>query len=162
MIAMSCDEIVKALVYLWLGDSKEAEEISKLCIESTKNDIANIKDKIKELKLTIEEEYLLPKTLREKGIITDDLIKVAMFELSRRIRIFSGDLSAREYEGIKYNIFNHGYKSIIKAYCKDCSGYKFKQFENGFVIGLDGVIYGEFLGVVDEKKTIAEIAKLVK
>ncbi|BFH73545.1 hypothetical protein SJAV_14890 [Sulfurisphaera javensis] len=160
---MSCDRISEALIYLWIGESKEAENISKECLQSLRDSISKIREKIKEIKANVEEEYILPFYLREKGIETEDLIKLALYELSRRINMFPGNSSSKNFDGVKYNVFYSGQKTIIRGYCKDCKGYKFEDIDRGFLIKLDGLIYGEILGSIKEdseiKKLISELIK---
>ncbi|GAA5420109.1 hypothetical protein [Sulfurisphaera tokodaii] len=157
---MDCEKISLALIYLWIGESNDAKDIAKNCIETLRDSITDIREKIKEVKIKVEDEYLLPYYLRNEGINSDDLVKLGLYELARRIQLFSGDLKSKEYNSIKYSIINNGYKVVIKGFCKDCNGYKFKELKNGFIVQLDGLIYGEVIGNIREEDLIKEIKSL--
>lgn len=157
---MECEKLPLALLYSWVGDSKEAERISKECIESLRESISSIKNKVREVRAKIERDYELPEALRQEGIESDDLVKLALYELSRRMFMFTDGLKAEIYKGVKYSIVNHGYKVIIKGYCSECKGYKLKKDDSGFMISFDGLIYGEFIGPFDKDKFIKIIEEL--
>ena len=153
-----CEKISLALLYSWLGDSKGAQEISKDCIENLRDSVFEIRKKVKDIKSKVDEEYLLPKALREEGIESEDLVKLALYELSRRIYNFSGISEVEEYNGIKYAIIKSGYKSVIKGFCEKCKGYNIKKLSNGYLIQLEGIIYGEILGNISKE----DIMKLLE
>lgn len=146
-----CEKISLALLYSWLGDSKEAQEISKDCIESLRDSVFEIRKKVKDIKSKVDEEYLLPKALREEGVESEDLVRLALYELSRRIYNFSGVSEVEEYKGIKYVIIKSGYKSVIKGFCEKCKGYNIKKLSNGYLMQLEGIIYGEILGSITKE-----------
>lgn len=150
-----CEKISLALLYSWVGDSKEAREVSKKCIENLRDSVLKIREKIKEVKSRVNEEYLLPKALREEGIESEDLVKLALYELSRRIFNFSGGiLEVEQYNGIKYIVIKSGYKSVIKGFCETCKGYNIKKLDNGYLIQLEGIVYGEILGSITKEDLI--------
>lgn len=146
---------------LWVGDSEKAKEDAKECMNSLKEEINNLRSLIKEAKMEAENEYLLPKTLREKRLNPEDLIKVAMYELSRRIYLFSGNTKSKERSGIIYLWLDLGVKKILRGYCEDCYGYISTLLGSGFVVMVDGVIYAEFLGT-DENKAVESVLEAIK
>jgi len=152
-----CEKISLALLYSWLGDSKGAQEISKDCIESLRDSVFEIRKKVRDIKSKVDEDYLLPKALREEGIGSEDLVRLALYELSRRIYNFTGISEVEEYNGIKYTVIKSGYKSVIKGYCEKCKGYNVKKLSNGYLIQLEGIIYGEILGSITKE----DITKLL-
>jgi len=158
---MNCKNLNRAIVMLWVGDSEKAKENAKECMNSLKEEINNLRSLIKEAKMEAENEYLLPKTLREKRLNPEDLIKVAMYELSRRIYLFSGNTKSKERSGIIYLWLDLGVKKILRGYCEDCYGYISTLLSNGFVVMVDGVIYAEFLGI-DENKAVESIVEAIK
>lgn len=158
---MNCKNLNKAIVMLWVGDSKEAEEDAKECMNLLKEEIPNLRILIKEAKIEAESEYLLPKTLREKGLNPEDLLKLAMYELSRRIYLFSGNTKSKERSGVIYLWLDLGIKKILRGYCEDCYGYVSTLLGSGFVVMVDGVIYAEFLGT-DEDKAVESVLGAIK
>jgi len=149
-----CEKISLALLYAWIGDSKEAQKISKECVENLRDSIFEIREKIKEIKSKVDEDYLLPKALREEGIESADLVKLALYELSRRLYNFSGISKVEQYNGIKYTVIKSGNKSVIKGFCETCKGYKIRELDNGFLTMIEGIVYGEVLGnIVKEDLT---------
>ena len=153
-----CDKISLALLYAWVGDSKEAQKISKECIENLRDSIFEIREKIKEAKSKVDEDYLLPKALREEGIESSDLVKLAFYELSRRIYNFSGITEVEQYNGIKYTVIKSGYKLVIKGFCETCKGYNIKKLDNGYLIQFEGILYGEVAGNIAKE----DLLKLLK
>ncbi|QGR18801.1 hypothetical protein [Stygiolobus azoricus] len=158
---MNCKNLNRAIVMLWVGDSEKAKEDAKECMNSLKEEINNLRSLIKEAKMEAENEYLLPKTLREKRLNPEDLIKVAMYELSRRIYLFSGNTKSKERSGIIYLWLDLGVKKILRGYCEDCYGYISTLLGSGFVVMVDGVIYAEFLGT-DENKAVESVLEAIK
>lgn len=154
----NCEKISLALLYAWIGDSEKSREISRECVENLKDSAFEIRRKIKEIKSKVDEDYLLPKALREEGIESEDLVKLALYELSRRIYIFSSISEAEEYKGIRYAITKSGYKSVIKGFCEICKGYNIKKLNNGYLVQLEGIIYGEILGDITKE----DLAKLLE
>ncbi|WP_221287174.1 hypothetical protein [Stygiolobus caldivivus] len=158
---MDCKNLTKSLVELWIGNSKETEKLSKECMDSLKDEIHELREKIKQIKREVESNYLLPELLRDNGITSQDLLKLALYELSRRMYIFSGANISKERSNLKYMWVDLGFKKIIKAFCEDCYGYLSVQLDNGFIIMVDGVIYAEFFKT-DENNAVDLILDTIK
>ncbi|WP_230937966.1 hypothetical protein [Sulfolobus acidocaldarius] len=157
---MDCNNIYKILIDLWVGDSKEAEDMAKECLSSLRGDVDKIRKNIKEIKQQVQADFLLPKALRDKGVSTEDILKISMYELARRAAIFSGPSKVKKNEILKYSLINMEEKLILKGTCERCKGYRYAELTNGFLVVMDDLIYAESRSK-DEDRIVGEITKIL-
>jgi hypothetical protein len=157
---MDCLNISEAIKYSWIGYGKLISEISKECIESLRDEVIQIREKIKEVKNEVTEDYLLPYKLREKGVNSEDLVKLALFELARRLNASSSLNSSKERDGLRYIWIDMGIKKVLRGIC-NCKGFVKSELKNGFLVMIDGIVYAEtYYGNEEEvlKEVISKLA----
>ncbi|MCY0860010.1 MAG: hypothetical protein OWQ54_06220 [Sulfolobaceae archaeon] len=161
---MACiDNITKSLFLGWIMDIREAKKIGEECYNELK-DARALKRKIYDIRRNIEYDYLLAEELRNAGIMSTDIVSVALMEFSKRI-LNNAELVKDEFkekEGLKYTVIDVGYKKIIRGYCENCKdlgdGIVTLSSVNGVLIFSGKLIYAEvFSGSIN--KAIDEILK---
>ncbi|AWR93426.1 hypothetical protein [Acidianus brierleyi] len=159
---MSCiDDLNRAFLLSWIGDVKNSNKIVEKCIRDLK-DAKRIK---KDINNAIEKSsrlFEVPSILRKEGISEEDILRLTLYEFSKRI-------SRSDYERIIYtegkliySINSNGFKKILRGIEFDRKGYTFSFINscNGFVIAYNQIIYAELL-CDNIEAAIKEIIKII-
>jgi len=157
---MPCEEITKNVILAIAGLS-EAEDNVNECYEFLKDDVTKIKEQIMLAKASARERHSLPTELRKRGIDNADLVKVAVFELIRRVRRTMGEGEEFEFGRLKGKIFGGEESFLIIARCDGCSGMRAGRLKTsfGYFVQEGEVVIAEvYMG--DRNSVIRELSEL--
>lgn len=140
------DDLNRAFLLSWIGDIKNSKKIVEKCIKDLK-DAKSIK---KDINNAIEKSTTLfevPIILRKEGISEEDILRLTLYEFSKRILRSNYENTIYNEGKLIYSITSNGFKKILRGIEFDRRGYTFSFINscNGFVIAYNQIIYAELL-----------------
>ncbi|QKQ99564.1 hypothetical protein GWK48_03400 [Metallosphaera tengchongensis] len=139
---MNCSEEISRAYYLsWVGDKAYVDRVVSQCIkEFEERDL--IKD-IRKVMERINQEWLVPASLREEGVDSHRLVRSTLHEFLRRLSRSTELRDVKELDGIKYSVSDLGFTKILRGYCERCYGFEVQNWDDGFGIRYEKLIYAQ-------------------
>jgi hypothetical protein len=159
---MPCEDFSYSLMKAMAGSEDGLEEI-KDCRSFLREEVTELKERLTLAKASIKELHALPVAIRKHGLDEVDLVKLAMFEVSRRAeRAFP---TGEEIRGKRLlgRALGTERTFLLIAYCEGCRGERQGSLRNsmGYFVQLDEVIIAE-ITLGDRAKVIAELEELIR
>ncbi|MGC9106160.1 MAG: hypothetical protein ACP5HQ_07070 [Thermoprotei archaeon] len=158
---MPCERITESLLKVLAG-VEEGEEELKDCRSFLREEVTDIKDRLSLAKASIKEAHALPTALRKYNVDQADLVKLALYELSRRGQAIA--LAGREMKGEKLIAKAYGTEGsfVVVAYCPDCEGERQGALKDsvGYFVQMGKYVIAEVLHG-ETRKVLEELERLV-
>ncbi len=159
---MNCiEDLNKAFLLSWIGDSENSNKIIEKCLRELK-DSKTIKKDINEIIQESVNIFEIPNTLRKKGISEEDILRLILYEFSKRISHSNYKNTVYIHNKLTYSIESNGFKKVLRGIEINRKGYSFSTLKscNGFVIAYNQIIYAELL-CENIDNAIEEIIKII-
>ncbi len=160
---MNClEELNKAYLLAWVGDLEEAKRITREC-ERELSDVKEVRRKLTKIKGEVDYDFQLAKALRDAKLSTEDLLRLALFELSRRIRKGEFRAEVRREGDLTYAVIDLEFKKLLRGVVFGRNGYSYSLLNTcpGYFVAYNQIVYGEFqCDKVEE--VVKEIASKIK
>ena len=128
---MPCEDITRSIILAMAG-SEDAEDRIEECYQFIKGDVVKIKEQIALAKASVKEPHSVPTELRKRGVDQADLVKVAVFEMLRRVRRSLGQGDEFELGNLKGRIFGGEESFLVVAFCEGCEGFRAGKLKTSF------------------------------
>jgi hypothetical protein len=159
---MNCiEDLNKAFLLSWIGDSENSNKIIVKCLRELK-DSKTIKKDINEIIQESVNIFEIPNTLRKEGISEEDILRLILYEFSKRISHSNYKNTVYIRNKLTYSIESNGFKKVLRGIEINRKGYSFSTLKscNGFVIAYNQIIYAELL-CENIDNAIEEIIKII-
>jgi len=140
------DDLNRSFLLSWIGDIKNSKKIVEKCIKDLK-DAKSIKKDINNAMEKSTTLFEVPIILRKEGISEEDILRLTLYEFSKRILRSNYENTIYNEGKLIYSITFNGFKKILRGIEFDRRGYTFSFINscNGFVIAYNQIIYAELL-----------------
>ena len=128
---MPCEDITKNIILAMAG-SDDAEDSIEECYQFIKGDVTRIREQIALARASVKEPHSIPSELRKRGVDQADLVKVAVFEMLRRVRRSLGQGDEFEFGKLKGRIFGGDESFLVIAFCEGCEGFRAEKLKSSF------------------------------
>ncbi|MCI2415381.1 MAG: hypothetical protein MPF33_09110 [Candidatus Aramenus sp.] len=143
---MNCvEELNKAFLLAWVGDLEEAKKIARDC-ENELKDVKEVREKLIKVKGEVDYDFQLAKALREAKVETEDILRLALFALSKRLRKGEFKAEVKKEGNLIYSVIDIEFKKMLRGVIFNRKGYSYSLLNTcpGFFVAYNQIVYGEF------------------